>query len=216
MRLGDLVIDMSFYPRAGINWTHVEDLKNALLSGTTVPPLIIERSSKRIVDGIHRYNAYDKLYGEEFDARVEERDYRDENELWLAAVELNASHGLSYTTYDRRLILVEAEKRGISKDVVSHVLKMPIEKAEKKLATGSAFVKMGGVNQRVALRTSMKKLAGHTLTKKQQEANKRASLKVGYHVDALVKLLQAGILKWGSKENRVALQSLKKELAKHL
>ena len=216
MRLGDLVIDKTIYPRGGVNWPHIGDLKNALLAGVVLPPVVIERSSRRIVDGHHRYNAYLELYGLDFDASVEERDYDDENELWLAAVEANACHGLTYSTYDRRLILVEAERRGITKDAVSDVLKMPIETAEKKLATGSAFVKFGKASQRVALQTGMKRLAGRKLTKKQQEANKRSDLKVVYHSETLVSLLQAGILRWGTKASKVALQQLHKELSRHL
>jgi len=216
MELSKIKIDISVLPR-GINFVHVNDLKNAALSGVVFPPLIVERGTGRLVDGYHRYTLYKQLNGENYNADVEERDYSDDNAVFLAAVEANATHGLAYSTYDRRRILVEAERRGISRDVISSAIKMPVEKADKKLADGSAFVNTPvGHRQRVPLRTGLKPLAGHLLTKEQEEANKQSSMKAEYHADALVKLLRAGLLSWCSKTVRSAVMALHKELAKQV
>lgn len=216
MELSKITIDMGVLPR-GINFVHVNDLKNAALSGVVFPPLIVERGTGRLVDGFHRYTLYKQLYGESYDADVEERDYADDNGVFLAAVEANATHGLAYTTYDRRRILVEAERRGISRDVISSAIKMPVEKADKKLADGSAFVTtVVGHRHRVPLRTGLKPLAGHLLTKKQEEANKQSSMKAEYHANALLLLLQAGLLSWCSKTVKAAVSALHKELVKQV
>lgn len=216
MELSKITIDISVLPR-GINFVHVNDLKNAALSGAVFPPLIVERATGRLVDGYHRYMLYKQLYGESYDADVEERDYSDDNAVFLAAVEANATHGLAFSTYDRRRILVEAERRGISRDVISSAIKMPVEKADKKLADGSAFIKtpVGG-RQRVPLRTGLKPLAGHVLTKKQEQANKDGSMKAEYHAHALVNLLRAGLLSWCSKATKTAVTMLHKELARQV
>ena len=215
VRLGELVIDDGILPRAALNFAHVDTLKNAVLAGESLPPIIAERSTRRVVDGLHRYKMYVQLYGEGHEVEVDFRDFADDNELWLAAVAANATHGLAYTTYDRRRILVEAEKRGISRDVISTAIRMPVEKADKKIADGSAFVKTtAGNRERVALRTALKPLAGNLLTKKQEEANKQSSMKAEYHAEALVKLLRAGLLSWCSKTVRAAVMALHKELAK--
>ena len=216
MELSKITIDISMLPR-GINFVHVNDLKNAALSGAVFPPLIVERGTGRLVDGYHRYMLYKQLYGESYDADVEERDYSDDNAVFLAAVEANATHGLAFSTYDRRRILVEAERRGISRDVISSAIKMPVEKADKKLADGSAFIKtpVGG-RQRVPLRTGLKPLAGHVLTKKQEQANKDGSMKAEYHAHALVNLLRAGLLSWCSKATKTAVTMLHKELARQV
>jgi hypothetical protein len=217
VRVGDLVIDHGILPRSGVNFAHVGTLKNAALAGESFPPIIAERSTKRVVDGLHRHTMYLQLYGAEHEVEVEFRDYADDNELWLAAVESNSAHGLAYTTYDRRRILVEAERRGISREVISGAIKMPIEKADKKLATGSAFVKTPvGHRQRVPLRTGLKPLAGHTLTKRQEEANMHGSMKAEYHASTLVKLLRAGLMGWCSKATKTAVIMLHKELAKQV
>lgn len=217
VRVGELVIDYGILPRGGVNYTHVDTLKNAALACESFPPIIAERSTRRVVDGLHRYTMYVQVYGAEHGVEVEFRDFADENELWLAAVEANATHGLAYTTYDRRRILVEAEKRGISREVISSVIRMPVEKADKKIADGSAFVKTpAGERERVPLRTGLKPLAGQLLTKKQEEANKQSSMKAEYHANALVNLLRAGLLGWCSKATKAAVMALHKEMAKQV
>jgi hypothetical protein len=217
VKVGELLIDHNISPRAGMDFTHVGVLKNALLAGVAFPPIIAERSTRRIVDGLHRYKAYTQLWGEGHEIEVDFRDYADETELFLAAVEANNAHGLRYSTYDRRRILVEAEKRGISRDIISSALKMPVEKADKKIADGSAFVKTpAGERERVPLRTGMKKLAGRDLSKKQEEANKKTGMKAEYHCEALIALLRAGLLTWGSRNVVAMCGSLHKELDKRL
>lgn len=217
VKVGDLVIDHDLSPRSAMNFTHVGVLKNALLSGVAFPPIVAERSTRRIVDGLHRYKAYTQLWGEGHEIEVDFRDYANDNDLWMAAVEANNSHGLAYSTYDRRRILVEAEKRGISREVISSAIRMPVEKADKKIADGSAFVKTpAGGRERVPLHTGLKPLAGHLLTKKQEEANTQSSMKAEYHCEALVALLRAGLLSWCSKTVRAAVMALHKELAKQV
>ncbi len=159
MLIGDLRFDESVYPRSGINFTHVQDLVNASLAGCAFPPIIIDRASKRVVDGVHRYTAYKKLYGANHDTAVDERDYADETELWLAAVAANSDHGLNYTAYERTRILVEGERRGITRAQVATLIHLPVELAEKKIETRTGFVKVpAGGKERVALRSSMKEL----------------------------------------------------------
>ena len=217
VKVGELVIDYGILPRAGVNHTHVDTLKNAALAGESFPPIIAERSTRRVVDGLHRLTMYVQLYGTEYEVEVEFRGYANEDELFVAAVAANSTHGLAYTTYDRRRILVEAERRGISREVISSAIKMPVEKAEKKLADGSAFVKTPiGQRERVPLRTGLKGLAGRDLNKKQVEANEKAGMRAEYHCEALVALLRAGLLSWCSKTVRGAVVALHKELAKQV
>jgi len=217
VKVGELVIDYGILPRGGVNFGHVDNLKNAALAGAALPPIVAERSTKRVVDGFHRHKMYVQLYGEEHEVEVEFRDFADEDELFVAAVEANSTHGLAYTAYDRRRRLVEAERRGISRDFISSAIKMPVEKADKKIADGSAFVKTpAGDRERVPLRTGLKPLAGHLLNKKQEEANRTAAMKAEYHCKALIALLRAGLLRFGSKTTKAAVLSLHKELAKQV
>jgi hypothetical protein len=53
MELSKITIDISVLPR-GINYVHIENLKNAALAGAAFPALIVQRGTGRLVDGFHR------------------------------------------------------------------------------------------------------------------------------------------------------------------
>ncbi|HEY4740397.1 MAG TPA: hypothetical protein VIH76_07375 [Candidatus Acidoferrales bacterium] len=217
VKVGELVVDYNNTARSAVNFAHVGALKNALLAGVVFPPIVAERSTRRIVDGLHRCKAYTQLWGEGHEIEVDFRDYANDNDLWMAAVEANNSHGLPYSTYDRTRILVEADRRGIKREVITSAMKMPIEKADKKILGSSAFVKTPVGQERVALRTGLKPLAGRQLTKAQLEANNKAgAMKAEYHCEALITLLRAGLLTWGSKNAVTMCGSLYKELDKRV
>lgn len=216
LKVGQLIVDETILPRA-LNYVHLSDMKNAALSGATFPPIIADRATKRIVSGLHRYNMFVGLYGGDYLMDVDLLDFGNDDEMFVAAVEANTDHGLPFTTFDRRRILVEAERRGISREIIAAAIKVPVEKADRKLATGSAFVKTAaGDRERVALRTSMKPLAGTNLTKAQVDANKTTSMKVQYYADSLTKLLRAGVLTWGNATAQAAIATLHKELMKRV
>ena len=192
--------------------------------GRGLPPLIVEKGTRRIIDGVHRLNAYKKVYGEDYDALVEERTYADDNEAWEDAVRLNAEHGLTYTEYDRTRILVEAEKRGITKEIVANLIHVPLNKVEKKFLSSTAEVRRTigtgsdrkNVKERVALRTSLKGLAGKTLNKKQEAANNKGGLKAAYCATTLLELLDADLLDWCSKDTRLKLTLLSEALVEKI
>jgi len=224
MLVKDLVFDKGLYPRNSPNFAHIGTLINALQSGQGLPPIIVEKVTRRIIDGVHRWNAYRKLYGEGYDAPVEVRTYPDDNEAWEDAVRLNAEHGLTYTEYDRTRILGEAEKRGITKEVVANLIHVPVNKLEKKFLSSTAEVRRvigsgsgkHNVRERVALRTSLKGLAGKTLSRKQEEANKKGGLKAAYCASTLLELLDADLLDWCSKDTRLKLTLLSEALVEKL
>jgi hypothetical protein len=224
MLVKDLLFDKSLYPRNCPNFAHIGTLMNALQSGNGLPPMIVEKDTHRIIDGVHRWNAYKKVYGEDYDAPVEERTYKDDNDAWEDAVRLNAEHGLTYTEYDRTRILVEAEKRGITKDIVANLIHVPATKLEKKFLSSTAVVHRvigsgsgkQNVRERVALRTSLKGLAGKTLSRKQEEANKKGGLRAAYCASALLELLDADLLEFCSKDTRLKLTLLSEALVEKI
>src|SRR5262245_7236515 len=58
MQIDKIVIDEHLYPRNKVNDYHVARLKYALKAGAVFPPLTIEKLTRRLVDGRHRYTAY--------------------------------------------------------------------------------------------------------------------------------------------------------------
>jgi len=177
---------------------------------------------------VHRWNVYKRHYGEDWecDGVIDLQTYRDEEALWLAAVEANAEHGLGYTSYDRTRLLLEAERRGIKRDVISTVLRMSIEGAQKLVMSRTAFEqpvarpmkgrrarKPGTSLQAHALKGSMKPLAGSVLTARQVEASKSAGgMHVAYYIQQLLNLLECGVLDWCTESARVKFGILRDEL----
>jgi hypothetical protein len=102
MKCSSLVQDMSVYPRTSVDWSHVEMIEQALEAGAELPPLVICRKSRRVVDGMHRLNALIRQYGNDHPVDVLEKNYGSDRELFLDSIRFNAKHGAPLTRSDRR------------------------------------------------------------------------------------------------------------------
>jgi hypothetical protein len=108
-----LVEDFGLYPRHDVDGSHVADLARALRAGVTLPPVVADRASKRLVDGWHRRRATIRVHGPEAPIRVEFRDYADEAAAFADAVALNSSHGRRLDRQDQVRVAVLAERLGM-------------------------------------------------------------------------------------------------------
>lgn len=80
----------------GVTPEHVEALA---LVQTPLPPIIVHRSTLRVIDGLHRVRAAE-LRGQR---KIAVRFFDgDEADAFVLAVEANAAHGLPLTTADRK------------------------------------------------------------------------------------------------------------------
>ncbi|MFE1172787.1 ParB/RepB/Spo0J family partition protein [Streptomyces sp. NPDC058773] len=80
---------------AGENMEHAQTLAR---SETSFPPIIVHRSSMRIIDGMHRLRAAILQGRDEIDVRFFDGDEKD---AFVLAVERNVQHGLPLTLSDR-------------------------------------------------------------------------------------------------------------------
>ena len=81
MNLCDLVLDFSLYPRVSVDSTHVRRLHEAFLSGVTLPFVIVDEKSKRVVDGFHRVTMWKQELSADAEVGVEVRSYKTEADL---------------------------------------------------------------------------------------------------------------------------------------
>src|SRR5262245_28255480 len=105
LELSKIVRDKTIYPRNGISDVHVGRLVSALKTGVTFPPLTLEAKSHRLVDGWHRYDAYQRQGVTKVD--VEQRVYNSEADLFADAVRLNAQHGEPLDQYSIRSAIIK-------------------------------------------------------------------------------------------------------------
>lgn len=100
--IDDVLVDTTLYPRASQDRDYVAELADAVAAGETLPPIVVERGSLRLVDGRHRLEAH-KLAGKGVIA-VHVASYADDVELFLDGIRRNARHGLRFDDDDLKLI----------------------------------------------------------------------------------------------------------------
>ena len=217
IKVTELVWDAEIYPRLAISDVHVGQIADALRSGATIPPIIVDAKTKRIVDGVHRWRATQRVFGTDAEISCEEREFESENALFLAAIEANADHGLRYSAFEQTKNILRAEERGISRDVLSKVMRVTPEKLERIVETKTGFRRVGNDDVREALKPALRPLKGKRLSKEQQAANQYSGgLGASYYINQTILLVKAGLGKrWGGQNVKVKLKELRDLLNKN-
>lgn len=163
LAIASLVEDFSLYPRHKVDDSHVSDLVRALQAGHTLPPIIVEAKSLRIVDGVHRRRAYLKAYGEEAVAVVEQRVYKNDAALFLDAVELNASHGRKLDRHDQTRIVLRLRELHVPDQQIAIRLHVP----EPTVTQLAIRVVMDSSGTPLPSKRGLEHLRGQTVTAEQ-------------------------------------------------
>lgn len=185
--LATLVVDFSLYPRNTVDEQHVSELVKALQSGATLPPLIVDRASKRVVDGVHRKMAQTRFMGEGASVAVEFRDYADDAALFLDAARLNAAHGRRLERQDQTRIILKLQELKVDERTIAIALHIP-EPEVKTLAVRIVYDSTGAA---VPQKRGLEHLRGQKLNDAQIEAMKSVrSAEVGRLCMELTRLLE--------------------------
>jgi hypothetical protein len=172
VRAGELLFDYRFYPRQKINEFHVGRFVMALKMKKTVPPIIVDIESKRIVDGFHRTKAYITVYGEGVIVSAILKKYSNEAEMFKDAILQNASHGLALSIFDIGRTLVLAENFNIQVSQLCAMLGITEQKAEKILNRIKPTKKN---KEKIYIKTGLEKLVKQkNITDAQKSVNEHA------------------------------------------
>lgn len=200
-----LVEDFSLYPRNDVNDTHVNELVKALASGATLPPIVVERSSNRIVDGFHRRRAAVKFDGEDAIVEVDFRDYADEAVLYLDSVQLNAQHGKRLDRHDQTRIVLRLQELKVDARTIAMALHVP-EQEVRILAVRIVYDTAGTA---VPQKRGFEHLRGQTMSDDQIGAMKGVrSGEVGRLVGELVKILENELVDYTDERLEDQLKAL--------
>jgi hypothetical protein len=192
MLASELMIDFNLYPRHAIDSTHVNDLLNALKAGAKLPPVVINQQDKRVVDGFHRLAMYKKAAGANAEVPCEARRYRNDAEMFLDAVRMNAAHGRKLAPYDRARIVILADELKIDEEQIAaamHVQQSSVAHIrEARIATNET-------GEPTELKATTEHLAGHALSDRQIGGVKRAGgMSVIFYVNQILNAIESGIL----------------------
>ena len=192
MKAAALVLDFDLYPRNNVDPANIQRIINAMVSGIELPPVIIDRKSKRVVDGFHRVRGALRLYGDDAEVTVIEKNYASDADLFLDAARYNAVHGQPMDNCDRTHCLIVAERLGIGLDAIAGALSMPEDKLGQLKDTRVA---RGTDGLSVPLKRTVMAFHGRKLTVRQQEANRKLSgMNQVFYANQLIELIESKML----------------------
>lgn len=188
-KLIDLILDYEMYPRNDVSSAHVSSLFDAILAGETIPPVIADRKSKRVVDGFHRIAAHKRLGLKEIE--VVWRDYKSDADMFADAVRMNSAHGRPFDSFDKQRAIQRLIAFKVSAEEITRLVHVTAARVEE-------YVKGWGENSSgqpiVLKRGLLHQFSSKRLTKKQVELNDSYSgMQPAFHANQLVKLLEAGV-----------------------
>jgi ParB-like chromosome segregation protein Spo0J len=171
LELTALVFDESIYPRQNTDDQNIRQMLHARDGGITLPPIVVDRKTKRIVDGVHRYHAALR-HGDDKIA-VAYKTYASEAELVKDAIMLNSGVGLRLGTDDtlkcieigNRVGLKELDLAGALRTSIAH-----LRAIAPRFATVEEAVEGVKKLRKVHLKGSVRHLAGVPITAKQEQA----------------------------------------------
>jgi hypothetical protein len=179
------------YPRNSVDDAHVSDLTQAVRAGATLPPVIADRKSLRIVDGMHRRRAIIRVHGDEASHLVELRDYEDDAALFLDAVQLNAEHGRKLDRHDQVRIVLRLRELRVEDRVIAASLHLP----EERVQVLALRVVYDAGSQALPSKRGLEHLRGTQLTPIQVETMQSVrSAEAGRLALELTRLLQQGLV----------------------
>jgi ParB-like chromosome segregation protein Spo0J len=208
-----LIVEHPLRPRWHLDKGNLSSIQHALEAGLTLPPVVVDEDSLRVVDGVHRVTAVLHIdTGAEIE--VELRRYADDDALWLDAIELNSHHGARLSSYDQALVLAVSEARKMPRERIAQALGLTIDKCAAIRQSRTAYDADG---RPVMIKRSARHLAGRRLSAEQVEANEKASgWPVSFHAEQIINSLQGGLVDWDDPATTEALRRLADALATHL
>ena len=212
IKAGEVVLDYNLYSRHQVDSQHVGEIREAIRAGVEMPPIKTDRKSKRATDGFHRTIAYLKENGPNHPIDAIDHPYRDEKAMFLDAMRLNANHGRNLTSFDRAHCILLAKGFGLADKAVAGALSITVDRVQTLIVNKTALKGNGKATRKqpdtIAIKRTIGHKAGKSLTKAQQDANKKlGGMNQLFYVNQLIILFEADLV---DRENEDVVERLKK------
>lgn len=215
IKLSEVVLDFSIYPRADVDAQHITYLREAEDAGSLLPPIVIDDLTKRVVDGFHRVKMWQRKYKAEPNHTVEAifKKYPGERELLLDAIRYNANHGRTLTRYDRTHCILLAEHLNIEVEELASALSITVGKVGELKVGRVGTMHVGKTTTQIPLKRTIRHMSGRRMTKEQSEINSRLSgMNQGFYVNQIIMLIEADLLNFDDERLMESLFRLNKLL----
>ncbi len=203
-----VVMNYALYPRQQADSHHINEMRQAVAAGIELPPIIIDKKTKCVIDGFHRLLLWISL--KYLMIPVIEKTYRNEAEMFLDAMRYNADHGRALSTYDRAHSVIVAANLGLSDNAIAGALLVTVERIGELRANKSATTGGGRLTRSIAIKRTIGHMAGRRLTKSQVETNKKlGGMAQLFYVRQLLMLYKTKLLDTSNEELLSELKELK-------
>ncbi len=213
MKLSELVLDFTLYPRHRVDSEHVARLAEAIRAGEELPPIVTDANSKRVVDGFHRHSAYGRVNGPDSVVEVELKRYASEAEMYLDAATLNARHGLKLNPYDFARCLQRGQELKITPKTMQTALGITADKFANLLAR--KFARVDG--ELTPIKRTMEHLAGMDLTHVQRDGIRPSGgMNPLFYVRQVLSMLEHDLIDTDNEKLMAGLEELQAKLVAFL
>lgn len=141
VKLSELIEDFDIYPRHSVDSSHVSELARAIQAGEDLPLVIVDKKTKRIVDGFHRTRAWRKVLGRGGEIEADLRSYASEKDLLKEAIERNARQGRKLDQQDRSRSALLLERHGVTVKEIAVTLATTEQRVQELINVRVVFVK---------------------------------------------------------------------------
>jgi hypothetical protein len=184
-----LIEDFDLYPRTAVNSMLVNQYREAYRAGAKFPRIKVDQKY-RIIDGFHRTNAF-RLEGVLTIPAIVYR-IKSDVEFFEASVSANSGHGERFSSYDRAKVIARAEELGIEKKRIASMLAITVDTIE---SVEKGFANNGETGQPMPLKSSVRHLAGRTLTVRQNNAHVHiGGMQQSFYINQVLLLLEGNLL----------------------
>jgi len=204
--LASVVLDYDLYPHFSVDKQHVSYMVEAMMADVEFPPIIIDKKSKRVVDGFKRVLGFVRHLGDEGSIKAIEKTYKNDAALFLDSMRFNADHGVKLDRHDRVHCIHLGRKLKISMDDIAQALHMKIDQLESLKVRRTAFTKDNG-EMEIALKRTYQPWAGKRLTRRQAMTNERSGgMDPVFYVNQMIDMIESEMF---DLENSVLVERTK-------
>lgn len=226
LKLTEIVEDQTIYPRAQVDQMHVGHLVEVFRAKVDVPNIIVDRRSKRLIDGMHRKRALEVVLGSDSRVTVTSRRYSSDAEMFRDAMFLNSGHGQNLSAYDRKIAIQRAVTLQMTPREIASALRMTVEQVGEihRVIISPHDIKptnpfgihhddITGKANPVPLKMPIRHMAGHQLSSEQVSAiPSLGGNQQVFYINQLITLIKTGMIDLNSKGVVSGLDCLKKLL----